>query len=215
MTRCMKCVIIANGQMGYDRRTAQIVRTAELIICADGGARHLKALDIFPHIMIGDFDSVAQDDLDLFSRNNVRLIRFPSQKDQTDSELCIDWAMENKATDITLLGMTGTRMDHTLANIFLLKKLAQKNIPARMIDQHNEIHAVINNIQLKGKIGEILSLIPITDSVTGITTTGLEYPLENDVMHMGSSLGVSNVFKQTDAFISVRKGILLVIRAKD
>lgn len=211
----MKCIIIASGEIEYTRNISRIIRDAQLIICADGGARHLKALDIVPHVMIGDFDSIHKNDLDFFQKKDVRMISYPPQKDQTDSELCIDWAIENNATDITLLGMTGTRMDHTLANIFLLKKIAEKNIPARIINEHNEIHVAIKDIQVTGNIGEILSLVPVTQKVTGVTVKGLEYPLENAVMYMGSSLGISNVFKQTVVSISIKDGMLIVIKSRD
>lgn len=211
----MKCIIIASGEMEYTRNISRIIRDAQLIVCADGGARHLKALDIIPHVMIGDFDSIHENDLDFFQKKNVRMISYPPQKDQTDSALCIDWAIENNATDITLLGMTGTRMDHTLANIFLLKKMAEKNIPARIINEHNEIQVVIKDIQVTGNIGEILSLVPVTQKVTGVTVKGLEYPLENAVMYMGTSLGISNVFKQTVVSISIKEGMLIVIKSRD
>ncbi|MBU1194148.1 MAG: thiamine diphosphokinase [Proteobacteria bacterium] len=211
----MKCIILANGEMAYTRSISRIIRDAQLIICADGGARHLKALDIVPHVMIGDFDSIHKNDLDFFQKKGVKMISYPPQKDQTDSELCIDWAIENNATDITLLGMTGTRMDHTLANIFLLKKIAEKKIPARIINEHNEIHAVIKDLQINGNIGELLSLVPVTQKVTGVTVQGLEYPLENAVLHLGSSLGISNVFKQTRACVSIKDGMLIVIKSRD
>lgn len=127
----MKCVIIANGDFEYKSDMGGIIKNAQLIISADGGARHLRALNILPHVMIGDFDSIHPDDKQFFKENQVRIIPFSSKKDHTDSELCVSWALKNNATDITLLGATGTRLDHTLANIFLLKNLARKNIPDR------------------------------------------------------------------------------------
>ncbi|MBU2452903.1 MAG: thiamine diphosphokinase, partial [Proteobacteria bacterium] len=117
----MKCVIIANGDFEYKSDMGGIIKNAQLIISADGGARHLRALNILPHVMIGDFDSIHPDDKQFFKENQVRIIPFSSKKDHTDSELCVSWALKNNATDITLLGATGTRLDHTLANIFLLK----------------------------------------------------------------------------------------------
>ncbi|MBU0462530.1 MAG: thiamine diphosphokinase [Proteobacteria bacterium] len=211
----MKCVIIANGDLEYTKDILYTIKNAQMIISADGGARHLKALNILPHVMIGDFDSIHPDDHLFFKEKQIKIITFSSRKDHTDTELCLSWALENKATDITLLGVTGTRLDHTLANIFLLKKLAGQNISARIINKNNEIHIVTDFIELKGRPKDFLSIIPITEKVTGITLKGLEYPLFNASLEMGSCLGVSNFFKETVASVSIKKGSLIVIKSRD
>ena len=208
----MKCVIIANGDLEYSKKTAGIIREAGLIVCADGGMRHLRALGLLPHAVIGDFDSALPEDKLYFEEKNIS---YPSRKNETDMELCVSWALLNHATDLTLLGATGTRLDHTLANIYLLKKLAGLGIPARIIDKHNTIYVVTDQIELKGRPGDLLSLLPITEKAAGITLQGLEYPLEDAAMEMGSSLGISNVFKETIACVTVREGILMVIQSKD
>lgn len=208
-------MIIANGDLEYSEKIIGIIREAGLIVCADGGARHLKALHICPHAVIGDFDSALPEDKLYFEEKNIKTISYPSRKNETDTDLCVSWALLNHATDITLLGATGTRLDHTLANVFLLKKLAERGIPARIIDKHNTIHVVTDQIELKGRPGDLLSLLPITEKVAGITIKGLEYPLKDAGMEMGFSLGISNVFKETAAFVSVGEGVLMVIQSKD
>ncbi len=215
MDSIMKCVIVASGDLEYTKRITRTIESSGLIICADGGARHLRALRITPHVMMGDFDSIKKQDKQFFKDKQVEILSFPSKKNHTDSELCVNWAVDNGATDITLLGVTGTRIDHTLANIFLLKKLAQKNIPARIINQNNEIHAVVNSIRIDGRPGELLSIIPVTETVHGVTLKGLEYPLEDKEIPMGSSLGISNVFKEDVATVSIEKGILIVTKSRD
>ena len=211
----MKCVIIANGDLEYTSDIIKIIKNAQMIISSDGGARHLRMLNISPHVMIGDFDSINQDDLSFFKRKEIKILNFPLKKNHTDTELCVSYALEKKTSDITFLGVTGSRLDHTLANIFLLKKLAKLNIEARIIDKHNEIFIVTNFIELKGKPKELLSIIPVTQKVTGITLTGLEYPLKNASMQMGDSLGISNVFKESVVSISIKSGVLIVTRSKD
>lgn len=211
----MNCVIIANGDLEYTSDILNLIKGSQLIISADGGARHLRALDICPHIMIGDFDSIHPDDNAFYLEKQIKTITFPPEKNQTDSELCVEWALDHKATDITLLGVTGTRLDHTLANIFLLKKLAEKKIPARIINRNNEIHMVTDFIELKGRPGNLLSIVPVTQKVTGITLKGLLYPLVNATMEMGSCLGVSNSFKGNLASVSLEKGILIVTKSTD
>ncbi len=211
----MKCVIIANGDLEYTSDIIKIIKNAQMIISADGGARHLRTLNILPHVMIGDFDSLNPDNYSFFKKKQIKILNFPLKKGHTDTELCVSYALENKADDITFLGVTGSRLDHTLANIFLLKKLAKLNIQARIIDKHNEIYIVTNFIELKGTPKELLSIIPVTQNVTGVTLTGFEYPLENASMQMGDTLGISNIFKESVASISIKKGALIVTRSKD
>lgn len=211
----MKCVIIASGNLDNSDKILDLIKEASLIICADGGARHLRRFNILPHVLVGDFDSIDNADKLFFQQSGVKLLSFPADKDKTDSELCIDIALEKKASDITLLGVTGSRMDHTIANIFLLTELSLKNIPARIIDKTNEIHIVTSTLALFGRPGDYVSLIPVSEKVEGVTLEGLEYPLVNAVIPRGSSLGVSNCFKETNATITVKKGTLIVTKSKD
>lgn len=211
----MDCVIIASGDLKFTPEIRRIIESADLIVCADGGARHLRQIDMMPHVLIGDFDSIRQTDKAFFKENNVRMIQFPEKKDQTDSELCLLWAMEQQVSRITLLGGIGTRMDHSLANIFLLKQLADQKIPARIINANNEIYMVWDFIEIEGTKGDLLSIIPVTETVSGITLTGLEYSLTNGELNMGTSMGVSNRFLDTLATVSVKNGGLIATKSRD
>jgi thiamine pyrophosphokinase len=211
----MKCVIIANGCFSLTEQIQTFFDRADKIICADGGARHLRDLNIMPDILIGDFDSIDQGDKDLFEKQGTKTIQFPSKKDQTDSELCIKWAVENGGTDLTLIGVTGTRLDHSLSNIFHLKQMADKGITGRILDEHNEIYLVTDTLEVHGRKNDFLSLVPITETVTGVTLRGLLYPLFNATLPMGSSLGVSNQFASDSAVVTINSGMLLVIKSID
>jgi len=211
----MKCVIIANGDFGHTDKIVQTIKNAQIIISADGGAQHLRELNILPHVMIGDFDSIDPGDFQFFKEKKVTILTYSLKKDHTDTDLCVSYALEHHASDITFLGVTGTRLDHTLANIFLLKRLALLHIPARIINQNNEIYIVTDCLQLKGTKGELLSIVPATEIVTGITLTGLEYPLNNADIQMGDTIGISNVFKESIITVNVKKGMLIVTRSQD
>ena len=211
----MKCAIIANGDFEYKGAAKEAIDQAELIVCADGGARHLRAINIRPHVLIGDFDSIQAKDKLFFETGQTTIISHPVNKDKTDSDLCISWALNNQATDISMLGVIGSRMDHTLANIYLLTKLAGQGIRARIINSHNEIHIVSDYLELEGQAGDFLSLVPVSEKVSGITLKGLEYSLNEADMEIGSSLGISNVFKESAASICIREGLMLVIKSKD
>jgi len=211
----MDCVIIASGNFEATPEIKKRIKTCPLIICADGGARHLREQNLYPHVLIGDFDSIHPDDKAVFIKNNVQVVEFPPKKDQTDTELCITWALDHQATDITLLGVTGSRMDHTLANIFLLRKLIKQNITARIIDSKNEMIMVMDTITMEGNPGDLVSIIPITQIVSGITLMGLEYEMTDGQIEMGSSLGISNCFIKSKAVVSIKGGMALVIKSRD
>ncbi len=211
----MKCIIIANGNFENTPQITKLIKDSEYIICADGGARYLRALNIVPDILIGDFDSILPEDISLLNSEITKTISFPSKKNKTDSELCIDWAIEHGANEITLIGVTGTRQDHTLANIFLLKKMALNQVKGKIIDKNNEIQIVTDNFVIKGERGDFLSIIPVSDKVCGIVLKGFEYPLDHADISLGSTLGISNRIISESASITIESGLLLVIKSRD
>ncbi len=211
----INCIIVASGNLLFTPRINRLLEEADLIIAADGGATHLKQMDMAPHVIIGDMDSIHPDTRCFFEKKFIPIIPHPSRKNQTDTELCIEFAIKKGVTAITMLGMTGSRLDHTLANIFLLRRLCALGIKSRIIDANNEIYLVTDHLKLTGKKGDLLSVLPISDKVTGLTLRGLEYPLENAVISMGSSLGISNYFKKKQVNISVSAGVLLVTKSRD
>ncbi len=211
----MKCVIIAGGHLTPSERIKTILNQTETIICADSGARHLRSLGLLPHVLIGDFDSIDPDDLAFFRSHNVLEKKYPARKDQTDSEICVAWAAEHHASDITMLGATGSRLDHTLGNLFLLKKMADLNIRARIIDAHNDIYLVHDVLSLDGAPGDLLSILPLTRQASGITLTGLEYPAVDATFEMGRTIGISNCFAAAKVTITVKNGLLAVIKSQD
>jgi thiamine pyrophosphokinase len=129
--------------------------------------------------------------------------------------LCLDYAKNRGATHITMLAATGTRLDHTLANVLLLVPLADAGICVRIMDAHNEICLVKDRLELSGNPGDLVSLIPLTATVTGVTLTGLSYPLRDQTLRIGTTLGISNFFSESAAQISIKSGTLLVIRSMD
>ena len=211
----MKAIIIASGQFDPTPEMEQEISEAELRIAADGGARHFRKMDILPHVIIGDLDSIPREDRDHFIQKKVAFVTHPKRKDNTDTDLSIFHALEQGATEITLMGVTGTRLDHTLANIFLLKPLAEQGIPARIRDRHNDIYLVLDELILGGIPGDHLSLVALSDTVTGITLEGLEYPLEDATLERGSSLGISNCFTAHRAKVRLKSGCLMVSKSRD
>lgn len=163
----MKAIIIASGTFAASPRLITQLQQADLLIAADGGACHLHHLNIVPHVIIGDLDSISPEAKSFFISKNADIFCHPVRKDQTDTELCIGYAIQKGATQIILTGVTGHRMDHTLANVFLLKSMADRNIKGCILDEHNEIHLVTDTIKIHGDCGDLISLVPVSEKVGG------------------------------------------------
>ncbi len=195
----MRAVIIGNGEIRDYKYIKSKLRDDDFIICADGGLRHINNLGINADIAIGDFDSAEKND---YIKNYV----YPPEKDFTDGELAVNDAIDNGYSEILLLAMTGSRLDHTFTNIFQLTK--SENIS--LIDDDNEVHIIKNTLEIKGMKGATLSIIPVYRNLVGVTATGLYYPLINETLYFGQSRGNSNVITDDICTISVSDGIGIV-----
>ncbi len=211
----MKAVVVTNGDIRNLLQLKAILEEAETIICADGAAKYLMAVDIVPDVLLGDLDSIASEELKWMVDRGVEPVRFPARKDATDTELAVDYALQLSPEEIILVGGVGSRWDHSLSNILLLKKLLNHGVRGRIVNEYNEITIIDKSLELEGAIGDIISIIPISEVVRGVNLQGLEYPLVNRTIPMGSSLGISNCLKEARAKITLEEGILLVIKSRD
>ncbi len=182
------------------------------IICADSGAGHLYSIGIIPHVIIGDMDSLTAEMLEYFKERGCKIIRYPEAKDETDTQLALEYAFGMAPDEIYLFGAIGTRIDHTLANISLLVYGAKKGMNVRFIDEWCEASIVSRELVIDGEPGQTVSLLPFSDVVKGITLDGFEYPLKDGVMEVGRPYGISNRLTSKRGVISVSTGYLLVIR---
>lgn len=210
----MKTVIFCSGSINDYKYCEDILRTADYIICADGGTRHTYRMSVMPDIIIGDMDSSEKTYIDYYILRGVEFRKHPADKDKTDTELCLEYAMEF-SDEIVLLGATGSRLDHTLANISLLRLGLEKNIRMSVVDSNNQVFLIDKSIELTGQPGELFSLLPISEKVEGLYTYGAHYELADATIELGSSYGVSNYFKSNKVRISIESGLLLVIKSID
>ncbi|GAE86853.1 thiamine diphosphokinase [Acetivibrio straminisolvens] len=118
----MYALIVCNGSIIDYSYHKKFFEEADFIVCADGGALHLQRLGIKPDVLLGDFDSIEDKHLEYYKEQNVEIFKFPSEKDMTDTELAVDTVIDKGYKDIVIIGGTGTRLDHTLSNIFCLSK---------------------------------------------------------------------------------------------
>lgn len=208
-----RAIIIANGPLKEAQSARRVIQEGDLLIAADGGARHCLNLGLIPDILIGDFDSLNQDELATLQSTGVQVIRHPAKKDYTDLELAVRHAVSLGFTEIQVIGALGARWDQTIANIFLPANNDLSGIRMRMIDGNQEVTLMRDEDQLTvhGKAGDILSLIPLGGDALGVTTQGLEYALNRETLYFGATRGISNVLLNQTAKIHLRAGYLLCI----
>ncbi|MEI6610854.1 MAG: thiamine diphosphokinase [Deltaproteobacteria bacterium] len=206
--------IVSGGRIGdRDFFRKKISRMENvLIICCDGGVRHLQQTGIKPDVIIGDMDSIDSDQLESYSRQDVKIIKYPASKDFTDTELALDYAINLKPAVIYIWAALGGRLDHTLSNLFLLEKTKALPIKAYLIDEYCEVFLLSSDVTINESAGQTVSLIALSPQVEGIALRGFLYPLDDAILRMGESRAVSNIINDDEAKISVRSGCLLVIR---
>jgi thiamine pyrophosphokinase len=208
----MRAVVFVNGEVQDYAALARWLRPGDRLIGADGGTRHILALNLQPHAVVGDLDSLEPQTVAELAAQGVAIEQYPAAKDQTDLELAIERGLRDGADEILLLGALGGRLDQTLANLLIL---AQRHwpVPVRLAEG-NELVQVLRDgecLTLQSKPGSTVSVIPLSPTVTGITYTGLAYPLEHATLAIASTRGVSNVVTSSPATICIEAGILLVI----
>jgi thiamine pyrophosphokinase len=205
----LRAIIFANG--GFTRPPQ--IEPGDLLIAADGGARHCLSLGLTPHLVVGDFDSLDQAQLAALEAAGVELARYPTHKDFTDLELALQHAVQRGADEILVIAALGGRWDQTLANVLLPASQQFCDLRIRLVDGEQEM-SVIHGGQrheIHGRAGDTVSLIPLNRDTNGITTEALEYPLVGESLHFGSTRGVSNALTAPSATVTLREGLLLCI----
>ncbi len=207
----MKVLIVGGGPLEIDQLNRELAERPDLIIAADSGGKYLREIGCLPHILMGDFDSLDDEIVKEMGNAGVELISYPIAKDQTDLELALDLALAQRATTIRILGGMGERLDHTLGNIGLLLKAYQQGVAAYLIDSKQEAMVIGRGVELKARPGWGVSLIPLTLTVSGVTTTGLKFPLTNAELYLHETRGIHNEYIGETAVISLKEGLLLLI----
>ncbi|MFN2200588.1 MAG: thiamine diphosphokinase [Caldilineaceae bacterium] len=209
----MRTIIFVNGAVSDYGALARWVQAGDTIICADGGVTHCMALGYRPQVVVGDMDSVDPDTLHRLAADGVELERHPRHKDQTDLELALERALRDGADEVLILGALGGRLDQALANILIL---AQRPWPVPIaVAEGNQVASVLHGgetVTLRGSRGSTVSLIPLSNEVTGVTYGGLEYDLTDATISLGSTRAVSNVVSESPATISISTGLALIVQ---
>jgi len=215
----MRYVIISGGHIDDEFALNYLNENKyDCMIAADSGMNFLHRNGIVPDVIAGDFDSVASDSLAYFQGlNEVQVLKLNPIKDDTDTEFVIREAIRRGAKEITVLGATGTRLDHVLANVNLLGIGLEENVSIALVDAHNRIRMISDWLEIKKdeQFGSYVSILPVKGDAKGVTLEGMKYSLKDAEVACFSSLGVSNEIVEDVARITVKQGVLLVIESRD
>jgi len=211
----MDAWIFANGVLTEKDLLRGRIVAGSFIIAADGGLHHTREMGLIPQALIGDLDSISEQDYRWAESNNVQILRYPIDKDETDLELALDFALKRKPEKIRVAGATGGRIDQSLGNIFLLGRPDLANIDIRLEDGLEEIFLIREYKEVHGKAGDIISLLPRSIPAEGVYTSGLEYSLSGETLYVGKTRGISNVMKNNLATIRINDGVLLCIHTRN
>lgn len=190
------------------------------VIAADGGLVRARLLGLHAHLLVGDLDSLSPSLAAAAEAEGIAIHRAMVAKDESDAELALLEAVRRGATRVTVLGaFGGLRLDHTLANLWLLAHPALAGVDIVLLDARSRVTLVTAPARdgspvhrpLPGPVGATVSLLPLGGDVTGITTAGLRYRLRDEPLRTGPTRGLSNIRVVPDAAVTVRDGRLLVV----
>lgn len=211
-----KTLIITGGTINEQFLADELVSSNyETIIAVDKGLETAKNFNLKVNYIIGDFDSVNTKILEEY-KDNAKIHKLNPEKDYTDTHMALKLAIKLKSNDITIIGWSGTRIDHLMANIQILKEALENNLQCTLKNEKNEVELINQNTTIiKNNKFRYISLIPLTTKVKGITLEGFKYSLKNATLKIGESIGISNEIIKNTAKIYIKKGILILIKSID
>ncbi len=206
-----RLIIFANGILPQLEPTRRLIQAGDVLIAADGGTRHALALGLFPSLVLGDLDSLSQEDRQKLDEKGVKIQEYSRDKDETDLELAFIYARAHGYREIVVVGALGGRLDQTMGNLSLLTNPELATLDVRIDDGVEEAFVTRARCEVHGNPGDIVSLIPWSGEVRGVSTEGLQWPLINETLFPDRTRGISNEMTQDTVTISQKSGLLLVI----
>lgn len=209
-----RAVIFVNGELRRLEVVKASLTPADFLIAVDGGLRHLTALGLAPHLLVGDLDSADPQRVAQLQAAGVTVQRHPREKDATDLELALQAALNQGLHNLLLVAALGGRLDQTLGNLALLSLPELAGCTVRLDDGEEEVRLIRGQTVIHGQAGETLSLLPWNGPAGGVVTQGLRYPLRGETLRPERTRGISNELLADTAWVSLQSGQLLCIRRR-
>lgn len=212
MPPTVRPVVVVTGGDPIDPAVLVDLPPGATVIAADSGLDRAAALGLAVDVAVGDFDSASTEALTAAAAAGCRIERHPAAKDHTDLELALLAARDAGATSVVVLGGSGGRLDHFVANALVLASDAFAGLEVDAVMGRAHVSVVRDRRELRGRPGDLVTLLALGGPAEGVCTEGLRYPLAGDVLWPGSTRGVSNVMTVAVATVTLTGGCLLAIR---
>jgi thiamine pyrophosphokinase len=215
----LHAIIVADGEMRPGVALSRALRAADgatLIVAADGGALKARHVGLQPHVVVGDGDSLSAASAAQLRDGGVEVLVHSVAKDESDTQLAVLEAVSRGATSIAVLGaFGGDRVEHTVANLFLLTLPELSDIDASLVDGASTVRVMgttgAATTEVHGAARDYVSLLPLTERVEGVTTHGLRFALDGETLFQGPARGLSNELTASRGSVTTRSGRLAVI----
>lgn len=208
----LSCLIISGGR--FAAVPDEILKT-DLVIACDSGLDHADRYGILPDIVLGDFDSLSDKNKDRLSKGEFKIVRYPKEKDDTDTALAMKHALDLGCKDIRMVSVFGNRMDHSIANIQIAHYGAEHGAMIGMYDEDTEIIVFSGTeVTVPAREGYGLSVFALSETCRGVSIKGTRYEIEEAELVNSFPLGQSNEFKGKEAVITVKEGTAMVVLSR-
>lgn len=211
-------LIVADGDVPDRPAVDRLLGGApQLVVASDGGALKAEVIGYPAQVVVGDADSLAPTDIDRLRAAGAEVVVHPAAKDESDTELALNLALDRGATRVVIVGaFGGKRLEHTLANILLIASQRLRGRDICLADGASTLRVLHDkgSLELTGSIGDFVSLLPLTWHVSGVTTVGLRYVLTEELLEQGPARGLSNEMTTGTASIQIDQGRLAVIHTR-
>lgn len=214
-----RALVVTGGKVETEFCRDYISRYSfDWMVAVDSGLTFFYREKIQPDLIVGDFDSVRPEALAWFEQaEGIAWMRLVPEKDDTDTEAAVRRVIADQYQEIHILGGTGSRIDHMMANIGILGIGLSAGVEILLVDECNRVRMRKKSFAItrEEQYGRYVSLLPFSREVTGVTLRGMKYPLQDATLFCDRTIGISNEIVGEQAEMTWEDGILLVMETRD
>lgn len=209
-------VLVAGGKLSNNKIFKKYISKSDFSVAVDSGGDIFYKNNILPNLLVGDLDSIDKKSLTYFKDNKIKIEKYPCEKDLTDLEIGLNSLINNGCDKIYALGTIGSRIDHSLANIMILKKMYDLNYKCYMINDKNRVQYIESKKEIIiNKEYENISIVPLSENGINVSLEGFYYKITDYEMELGSTTGISNYLLNNEGSIKLNRGRALIIESND